>query len=106
MPNNEPLAADSDDDMTSIASANTPEAEEGESEDHTADGLRKRQCEVEERTADSEEKTESGNQDATESEMQAIAAAPLRSLPPLPSKRLRADVGCLAPTRLLNLADE
>ena len=52
VPDNEPLEADSDDEMASLATAHTPEADEGDAE---VQGQQKRSCE-EEDTADSEEK--------------------------------------------------
>ena len=104
--NNEPLAAESDDDVTLIPTTNTPEAEEDESEDLAADRLWKRRLEVEESMIDSKKKMQGSHRDAIESEMWLIAAAPLCLFPPLPTKKLRTDVGCLVPSRLLNLADE
>ena len=66
MLNNDPIAADSDDEVTSIPTAHTPEAEEGESGDRPTDYPRKQGRETEEDTADSGEKLGEGRQDVTE----------------------------------------
>ena len=101
VPNNEPLEAGSDDEVTSIATAHTPEADEGDAETQTNDGQQKRSRE-EEDTADSEEKE--GN--ATESTMAPLEVPPIRSLPPRPTKRSRPSIGVLAPCRMVDLTEE
>ena len=89
VPDNEPLEADSDDEMASLATAHTLEADEGDAE---VQGKQKRSRD-EEDTADSEEKEE----DRTESMTAPLEVPPIRSLPPRPPKKSRPSMGVLAP---------
>ena len=98
VPDNEPLEVDSDDEMASLATAHTPEADEGDAE---VQGKQKRSRD-EEDTADSEEKEE----DRTESMTAPLEIPPIRSLPPRPPKKSRLSMGVLAPMRLCDLTEE
>ena len=98
VPDNEPLEADSDDEMASLATAHTPEADEGDAE---VQGKQKR-ARDEEDTADSEEKEE----DRTESMTAPLEVPPIRSLPPRPPKKSLPSMGVLAPGRLCDLTEE
>ena len=95
---NDPFEADSDDEMASLATAHTPEADEGDAE---VQGKQKRSRD-EEDTADSEEKEE----DRTESMTAPLEIPPIRSLPPRPPKKSRPSMGVLAPGRLCDLTEE
>ena len=98
VPDNEPLEAGSDDEMASLATAHTPEADEGNAE---VQGKQK-QTREEEDTADSEKKE--GNE--TESTMAPLEIPPIRSLPPRLPKKSRPSMGMLAPDRLCDLTEE
>jgi hypothetical protein len=95
---NEPLDAGSDDEVASLATAHTPEADEGDTE---VQGKQKRARE-EEDTADSEEKE--GNE--TESTKAPLNVPPIRSLPPRVPKKSRPSMGMLAPDHLCDLTGE
>ena len=98
VPDNEPLEEGSDDEMASLATAHTPDADEGDAE---VQAKQKRSRE-EEDTADSEEKE--GNE--TESTMAPLDIPPILSLPPRPPKRSRPSMGVLAPGRMVDLTEE
>ena len=98
VPDNEPLEAGSDDEVTSLATAHTPDADEGDAE---VQAKQKRSRE-EEDTADSEDK----EGDETESMMAPLEIPPIRSLPPRPPKRSRPSMGVLAPGRMVDLTEE
>ena len=98
VPHNEPLDAGSDDEMASLATAHTPEADEGDAE---VQGKQKRARE-EDDTADSEEKEEN----ETESTRAPLNIPPIRSLPPRVPKKSCPSMGVLAPDRLCDLTEE
>ena len=98
VPDNEPFEADSDDEMASLATAHTPEADEGDAE---VQGKQKRSRD-EEDTVDSEEKKE----DRMESMTAPLEVPPIRSLPPRPPKKSLPSVGVLNPGQMVDLTEE